>query len=213
MFKRVMMLSAVFVVLTIAVMAQQTFEGEVDVKVTNSRGETNDLKLYARPDAFRLEAEEGEDVEHGNIMVKQDSIFILMPSEKRYIQMPINVNRKVQDYSNRADNLRKTGETKNILDYLAEKWVYNENGVSVEIWSTKELGNIVDVTRFLPDIAAEGWYKDVFSEGFFPLSITVTNENRNTVNKIEVTEVEQKDLDDEAFELPEEFVKMDVKRK
>jgi|GEM_PF-3660242 len=195
-----------------AALAQETFEGVVKVTVTNSRGEKNDVTVYTRENALRVESEEGEEVKHGNILVKSDSIYIMMPTEEKYIQMPINTNNKIQNFADDADNLKKAGETKEILGYQAEKWIFNDNGADVEIWSTKELGNVVNLLNFIPDAASEVWYKNIFSEGFFPLSVTVTNSARNTVNKFEVTEIEEKELDDSDFDLPDGFTRMQTNR-
>lgn len=207
-----------FVILCLSIMlfssvlsAQQVFEGIVEVTITNNRGEENDLKFYTSENAFRLESEEGEEVKNGNLLVKDDSIYVLMPEEERYIQMPINVHNRVQNYARKADNLKKTGETKEILGYQAEKWLFIDNGATVEIWSTKELGNIVNLANFLPEAADEVWYKNIFEEGFFPLSMTVTNKNRNTVSKIEVTKVEKQDLEDDEFLLPDGFRRMQTR--
>lgn len=209
MIKYVVKLCLLLILISVTSSAQQNFEGTVNVRVTNSRGESNELKLMVKGNALRLQSEAGDDVKNGNFIVKNDSIFILMPNEKKYIQMPINVNNKVQNYSNKADNLKKTGETKEILGYEAEKWIYNDdNGSVVEIWSTKQLGNIVNLTNFIPAAANEVWYKNIFSEGFFPLSITITNSGNKVVNKIEVTDINKNELEDSDFELPEGFQQM-----
>ena len=195
-----------------SVIAQDKFEGTVDMKLKGKKGENN-LKYYAKGDMARVEMGEKAKKEtslplQGNVIFKNNRMFVLMPSRKTYVEKPLNISGKLNEIS-RKENLdskvTKMDSEKDILGHRANKWLIKTNSGEIELWSTNELGNIF----FFQNEKAGGtypeWFQKVTKGGFFPLLVIQHDLNGNEVNRLEVTDIKKGPVDNSYFEIPSDY--------
>ena len=186
--------------------AQNHFEGKVTFNVFDE-GKSHTMEYYVKGDKIRFDAnEEGHE---GHIIMDPSSkqFMIVMPQQKMYMTM------QIPDYSSKSgDNgtmdkdvsFDKTGETKEILGYTAEKWVYKSKEDQGEAWMTKDIGGFQMFDNPMQKDKPQ-WQQDLASSGYFPLEVY---ENGKKV--YEVTNIDKKSLDESMFEAPADYKKMDM---
>ena len=186
--------------------SQDQFEGKVTFNVYDN-GESHTLQYYVKDNKIRFDA--NEEGHQGQIVMDQAAkqFMVIMPEQKMYMVMPIP---DAKSYSDKSEGMSddtkfvKTGETKEILGYTAEKWTYKDGDDEGEAWMTKDIGSL----RFFNNPMQEDkpqWQKDLEGAGYFPLLVL---ENGKKV--YEVTNIEKKSLDETMFEAPAGFKKMDM---
>jgi hypothetical protein len=188
--------------------AQKQFEGKVSFNVFDN-GETHAMDYYIKGSKIRFDT--NEKGEMGQIIMDPASkqFMVILPQQKMYMVMPIpesEMKSETQAEMNKDANFTKTGETKEILGYKVEKWLYKDGNDQGEAWMTKDIGsfkifeNPMQVQEEKPQ-----WQKDLEEAGYFPLEVS---ENGKKV--FEVTSIEKKSLDESMFEAPPGFQKMDM---
>jgi hypothetical protein len=200
------LLFSVMLVLPAKVFSQDQFEGKVTFNIYDN-GESQTVQYYAKGGKLRFDA--NEEGRQGQIVMDPVSkqFMIIMPQQKMYMVMQIpdmkNDNMDSETKDNKGDFV-KTGETKNILGYTAQKWTYTDGDDKGEAWMTKEIGGFQFFNNPMQKDKPE-WEKDLAAEGYFPLLV---NENGEKV--FEVTNIEKQSLDDSMFEAPAGYQKMDM---
>ncbi|MDP4174315.1 MAG: DUF4412 domain-containing protein [Bacteroidota bacterium] len=197
-----------------ALIAQKNFEGVVDLKLTGEKGD-NSVRYYTKGNMVKIEMGENARSDDkfkkvGTIIVKNKTLFMLMPVEKTYFERPLNLNEQVKKIEKRNDinkKLTKTGQTKDILGYKAEQWTLKDKKGELELWSTNQLGNFVS-PKDLGDLNSNNipeWLKEPLSNGFFPLLIIQHSLDGKEINKIEVTNIDPKSLNSDLFDIPSDY--------
>ncbi len=185
--------------------SQDKFEGKVTFNVYDG-GESHTMQYFVKGNKLRFDA--NEQGQQGQIIMDPAAkqFMIVMPQQKMYMVMPIP---DMKDKNNSSDNAEKadfvkTGETKDILGYSAEKWTYKNGDDKGEAWMTKEIGGFQMFDNPMQQNQPQ-WQKDLQAEGYFPLLVY---ENGDKV--FEVTNIDKKSLDATMFEPPAGFQKMDM---
>ena len=185
--------------------SQDKFEGKVTFNVYDG-GESHTMQYFVKGNKIRFDA--NEQGQQGQIIMDPAAkqFMIVMPQQKMYMVMPIP---DMKDKNNSSDNAEKadfvkTGETKDILGYSAEKWTYKNGDDKGEAWMTKEIGGFQMFDNPMQQNQPQ-WQKDLQAEGYFPLLVY---ENGDKV--FEVTNIDKKSLDATMFEPPAGFQKMDM---
>ena len=200
------LLFAVLLVLPGKTYSQDQFEGKVTFNVYDN-GESHTMQYYVKGSKLRFDA--NEQGHEGQIIMDPAAkqFMIVMPQQKMYMVMPIPdmKDKKMESESmdNKADFV-KTGETKDILGYTAEKWTYKDGDDKGEAWMTKDIGGFQLFNNPMQDEKPQ-WQKDLETEGYFPLLVY---ENGDKV--FEVTNIDKQSLDESMFEPPAGFQKMDM---
>jgi hypothetical protein len=180
--------------------AQSTFEGKVVFKV-EANGEKQVMDYYAKNKKFRMEAPD----QGGYIIFDSNAskMFIVMDKQKMYMETPIDASNS----SESAGSITKTGETKKILGYECEKFLFDQDGSKGESWMTKELGAFMFFTESQQGMA--DWQKEILNEGYFPLQVTEYSNGKVKSSYI-VTEVTPKELSSDMFSIPSSYQKLDM---
>ncbi len=188
------------------VQAQDEFEGKVTINVFDG-DQAHTMEYYVKGSKIRFDANEEGHEGHVIMDPSNKQFLVVMPQQKMYMSM------QIPDYSsNSGDNssmdkdvsFEKTGETKQILGYTAEKWTYKSKDDQGEAWMTKDIGGFKMFDNPMQKNKPQ-WQKDLATSGYFPLEVY---ENGKKV--YEVTNIDKKSLDESMFEAPVGFKKMDM---
>lgn len=205
-----------FLVLAVVVGAQG-FEGFVKYKV-DAAGESTNLKYYKKGNMMRMEPElKGTDM-GGAIIFKGDKTYMLMPGQKMYMEMSDNMpgmmgGRLKDDNSDMDEDFEKpinTGETKDILGYTCEKWIFKDDETTVELWAAKGLGDFVMLSSPMGQDNLPNWYNEISEGGFFPMSVTAMDSDGNVQSKMEVIDIKEESVADSMFEIPSNYKKFNI---
>ena len=193
-------LALIFFLLISTAYSQESFEGKVVFDVEEN-GKKQEMDYYAKDKKFRMEMPE----KGGSIIFDSNKLnmYILMDKEKMYMEtqmMPLSMTG--------AGSVSKTGETKNILGYECEKFVFEQEDLNGEAWMTDELGAFMFFMESQQSMPS--WQSEILDAGYFPLQVTQRSkreDNQSVYNVIEVTPME---LSEDLFEVPPSYEKLDL---
>lgn len=189
-------------------LAQETFQGRVAMKISSGSGQQS-LDYYVKGDQMRVVPKDPR--AQGGIMIMdmaEKKIFTLLPAQKMYMEMPLP---ELQTSASEDKKPEPTGETRSILGHTAQQYRFEQGGAEYEIWATDELGAFGGL--HLPGGNQPGTpspaNQALANEKFFPLLI-IERRNGEETNRVEVTKVEAKELDESLFEIPSDYQGMQM---
>jgi hypothetical protein len=187
--------------------AQSNFEGEVTFKVTDDDGSSHTMNYFVKGDKIRFDTK--EEGQGGQIIwdTATKQFMVVMPKQKMYMVMKAPDSKMdIPESIDKNTKFTKTGETKKILGYTAEKFLYKDNEDQGEAWLTQELGSFKLFNNPMQkDENTPQWQKDFNAAGYFPLEVT---ENGKKV--FEIIGIDKKSLDASMFEAPSDYKKMEM---
>ncbi|QQS36816.1 MAG: DUF4412 domain-containing protein [Ignavibacteriales bacterium] len=211
-------IAAFFLCIVVAqtVFAQESFSGEVGMKITDDEGNAMNLKYFIKDNLFRINsAADGQNI--GVIFNSADKkMLMIMDDQKMYMEMPMDMMNKYMenngDESNKEIDFKKTGETKKILDYTCEKWIYTGDDNNAEIWMAKNMGafRFFDGGGMGKPKMKSGWEAEIEKSGYFPMQVITRDKSGNIQSQMEVTSVTKKSLDDSFFKVPAGYQKFSM---
>lgn len=188
--------------------AQPDFQGKIEAEFSY-RGEETDINYYTKDGKVRIEVEPENGGMKSTFIIKNETLFVLSPTEKRFTESPLKIQSKVKSYVDKSEknSFIRTNERKRILDYEAYKWIYKGNDFEIELWNTGEPGNILAVKEIkdLVNNSGADWVQKLLSEGFFPLTAVQYDRNGEEIRKFEVEEIDTELLTDDLFIIPAEY--------
>ncbi len=181
--------------------AQSSFEGKVVFDVTE-KGKQHVIDYYAKDKIFKMEIPE----KGGSVIFDSQKfkMYVIVDEQKMYMEtdmMPMSTGTG-------GGSISKTGETKNILGYECEKFLFTQKDMKGEAWMTKELGAFMffmESQKEMPD-----WQSEVLDAGYFPLHVTQLDTRRNVTSVYDVIEVTPMKLSDDLFKVPASYKKLDL---
>jgi hypothetical protein len=180
--------------------AQSSFEGKVIFDVTE-KGKQHVIDYYAKDKIFKMEIPgKGGSVIFDSQKFK---MYVIMDEQKMYME-----NSMMPTTTAAGGKVSKTGETKNILGYDCEKFLFEQKRMKGKAWMTKELGAFMffmDSQQEMPD-----WQSKVLDAGHFPLQVTQYDKNGNVTSVFKVKEVTPMKLSSDLFVVPSSYKKMDL---
>ena len=199
--------------------AQEKFEGKVVMNVKSGDKDT-DVNFLVKGSKTIIQV---TNEEKANMIMdsKEKKMIILMPEQKMYMEMDMNMMKGLASKMGKSDQTEKsdkmagdfkmTGETKNINGYECEKWVYSgEDGDKTEAWMTKELGNFMGFSNPMMNDEATSWQKKIEGQGYFPMLAIHYDDSGEAESSMEVKSVEKKSLDASMFEVPAGYKKFSM---
>jgi len=180
--------------------AQEAFEGKVQFNVEED-GQKQVMDYYAKDKKFRLDMPE----KGGSVIFDSQKfkMYVIMDEQKMYME-----NSMMPMTAGAGGSISKTGETRNILGYDCEKFLFDQKDMKGEAWMTKELGAFMffmESQQDMPD-----WQSEVLDAGYFPLHVTQHNTRKNVTSIYDVKEVTPMELSDDLFVVPSSYQKMDL---
>ena len=177
-----------------------SFEGKVvfDVKEENDHQVFN---YFAKEKRFLMDMPE----KGGSIIFDSDKLkmYVIVDEQKMYMETPM-----MPTSSGAGGSISKTGETKNILGYDCEKFLFKQKDMEGEAWMTKELGAFMffmESQEEMPD-----WQSEVLDAGYFPLQVTQHDQRKDVTSVFTVKEVTPMKLSSDLFEVPSSYQKLDL---
>ena len=180
--------------------AQSAFQGKVVFNV-EADGQKQVMDYYAKDKKFRMEVPD----QGGYILFDSQTMnmYIVMDEQKMYMESSLN-----SSSTGSAGSITKTGETKKILGYECEKFLFDQNGSKGESWMTKDLGAFMFFSQSQQGLA--DWQKEILNEGYFPLQVTEYNSNGKVGSAYNVIEVTPQELSSDMFAVPSSYQKLDM---
>ena len=180
--------------------AQEAFEGKVQFNVEED-GQKQVMDYYAKDKKFRLDMPE----KGGSVIFDSQKfkMYVIMDEQKMYME-----NSMMPMSAGAGGSISKTGETRNILGYDCEKFLFDQKDMKGEAWMTKELGAFMffmESQQDMPD-----WQSEVLDAGYFPLQVTQYDKNGNVASIFNVKEVTPMELSSDLFVVPSSYKKMDL---
>ena len=181
--------------------AQPSFEGKVTFQVSEG-GEKQVMEYFAKDKKFKMNMPD----KGGSILFdsQEFKMYVIMDKEKMYMEtmmMPTSTGAG-------GGSITKTGETKSILGYDCEKFLFTQKDMKGEAWMTKELGAFMFFMESQEEMP--GWQAEVLDAGYFPLHVTQHDTRRDVTGVYDVKEVTPMKLSDDLFELPSSYTKFDL---
>lgn len=196
--------------------AQETFSGEVGMKITDDKGNTFNMDYMIKNDLLRLNSSAGG-YKMGIIFNSTEKkMIMLMDDQKMYMEMPTDmINQHMEANDDESDNevdFKPTGETKEILGYTCEKWIYSGDDNSAEVWMAKNMGNFkfFDGGGMGKPKRKSNWETEIEKSGYFPMLVINKDKTGAVLNQLEVTSVKKKSIDDSHFKIPEGYQKFSM---
>ena len=204
-----------FLLVFSSLLLAQGFEGFVKYKL-ESEGETTYMKYYSKGKDVRMVPEMESMPMQGAILFKDGKTYVIMDQQKMYMEFNMDkFDMQQSDPSEKAEEgdfkaPQKTGETKDILGYTAEKWVFEDDEYTSEVWVAEGLGDFNMMTSPMGKENMPDWYSDLTNGGFFPMLVVAKDASGKTVGKMEVVEINEESLSSDMFEIPSSYQKMSM---
>lgn len=195
-----------FIIFSTLVIAQG-FEGYVKLKI-DSEGETMHVKYYKKGEDIRMEPELADVQMSGTMLFTGGSTYVIMPEQKMYMKIDMD---KYSDMmpndgeGEKEDDFKepvKTGETKDILGYTTEKWIFEDDEYTSEVWVAEGLGNFMMMSTPMNEQEMPEWYRDLTNSGFFPMLVIAKSNDGSSADRMEVVEIEESSLSSDLFKVP-----------
>ena len=191
-------------------LSQNKFEGKVNFQVTDEGGKSTMLNYFVKDKKFRMEGPENQ----GAFIFDATSnkMMILMDAQKMYMEIPFDLKEEMSKSKEETKgDFKATGESKDILGYKCEKFIYNDDDTKNEMWLTKELGGFM---FFNDPKQMEGsgndWQTKLLTEGYFPMVVMELSSGGAVKSKFEVKSLEPKKLDNSMFSVPSGYQKFSM---
>jgi hypothetical protein len=220
MFKR-SFLTILFLAAAVLSVNAQNFEGRVTFEVTAQNQQAQKIEYYIKGENTRIEVPGAG--ERAAVLHQKGvrTVTILLPEQKSYMEWTegSDISRLEGETAGGPgrtgdlgiENLNRTGETREIQGYRAEKLEYKSGKQHVEAWVTNELGDFVFFANPVvsSDIQPE-WERTFRGEGHFPLMVTVKDGGGRETVKFEVTSIQEVPLEESMFEIPDGYNKVQL---
>jgi len=219
--KPIILLFTIFIVSFVQVKrvdAQNAFNGKMKFKVQDENGKSSYITYLFQDGNMRADLPASDMGGKVYMIVKNKSMYVVMPGQKMYIKYSGSLNKLMKFNSDKNEKkpdwkkimaMAKTGKTKTILGYhCSEFFLPNDNGGGMHIWATTDLGNIAMAQNpMTPNPMLSAINK---LGGYFPLLTEETNGAGKTVSKSEVVTMQKKNIDDNLFKIPSNYKKMNM---
>jgi len=200
--------------------AQSAFQGVVKYRLT-TEGRTVDVTYLTKGDRARSEMQMDGMAIAMLMDASATTMTTLMPSEKMYMTMDLSRMRQQARPDTAEQQFTATGRTETIAGHECEHYLtgtaqntdmcvatglgYYLGGGAAGRRGPGSGGNSYGLPR--PGDARAAAFRAKFSNGFFPLRLTVTEGGKVTTDMV-VTSIEPRALADDLFTVPADFTEM-----
>ncbi|GBD86228.1 hypothetical protein BMS3Abin03_00138 [bacterium BMS3Abin03] len=188
--------------------SQTNFEGKIVFQV-NDEGVNQQMSYLVKGSKFRIEPEGTQG--QGIMLFDNDTrmMTILMPSQKMYMEIPMDNEAMNNNDEDETEYFVKTRESKEINGYTCDKFEFKDKDGEGVAWMTKELGGFL----FFNDPKGNqesGWQKAITEEGYFPMEVYQKDASGSEKLIFKIVELKPMSLDKTLFIVPAGFKKLDM---
>jgi hypothetical protein len=198
--RRLFALAIVLGALAPALAAAQSFEGVVTAKIHADAGrEPMEMHYMLRQGVLRMEMGRGE---AGSVVIADSAkktSYLLMPSRRMYMAMPVTAGPAEQ----KSPEIVRTGRKEKIAGHECEHWLVKDPSGDLDACVATGLGTFSTAASMGRESAWSGALRE--QQGF-PLK--VARASGPTI--MEVTKIESKRLDAALFTPPADYKKMEM---
>lgn len=186
--------------------ARADFEGVVDYHMTMSDNKQMDTEYMIKGKKFRMNMNEnGHDM--STIMdLGSKKVITLMHKQKMYMVHKMDKAMSEASKHKPEGKFTKASDTKTILGYACDHWIYEGKHGKTDFWGAKGLGAFLGLGG---QGKTEDWIEAIKGKGVFPLELDTTTQNGKTMT-MKATKVEKKSLSSSLFEPPADYKKMEM---
>ncbi len=214
-------LTAVVIMPLTSVRGQNIFSGTIKFKTQDENGKVSNMTYYGKDGKTRIDMSGPM----GKMSMISDgkTMDIIMPAQKMYMEYSGVMskmaglgtsNDDTSDAVHKTDwkkvmEKARTGKTRNILGHVCDEFVMpNDNGGSMQIWATKDVGSLVLMKSPFGQNPFASEMKEMGA--YFPMLTEEFNAEGKVVMKFEVTEMTNEKPDDSKFNIPSGYKKMSM---
>jgi len=184
--------------------ASPSFEGIVTTNFV-SDNEPVVMSLKTKDGKIRFDHPEMRGMGYAIMDVNAEEMIVVMESQRMFMRQPFHE----ASAETMTGDLEATGETKRILGYQAEQYIYREDGEKTELWVTDELpGFFMSPNPSSTEVSPA--MRSLLERNVFLLAATTHDANGRVTAKMEVTGIEKTSLDASEFQAPEGFREMQM---
>jgi hypothetical protein len=185
----------------------QSFEGKISMKVQDD--ETGYMDYLIKGDNIRIEMKGMSEENNMGAFIynaKTNSMLIVMPEQQMYMEIPFGMyDFDDEEVTEQEMDFDITGETKVINGYKCEKWIFKDEGQTVEAWMTNGLGGFFMFNNPMDQSPKSAWQSKLEAGNYFPMQVI---EGGKVV--MEVVSVDKKNLSNDLFSVPNGFKKFEM---
>jgi hypothetical protein len=200
--------------------AAPQFEGRIVYEIREGRRAPVPLTYFITDGRVRMEMKSGDRANETFASIvdfEKKEMIILMPSEKMYMSMAVDVAEIVDEIMEKdsSPDFEKTGATEVIAGHECEQYIHRERRETTELWVTKGLGRYFGAATgggMRPGQRRQlsAWEREVMEQGLFPLRMITRDSRGNEKSRMEATEVSREKLDAALFRPPADFKKFEL---
>lgn len=213
------LLTAVLILPAASLKGQEIFTGTMKFKTRDENGKVSNMTYYGEDGKTRFDM--AGPMGKMSMISDGKTMDIIMPARKMYMEYSGDMTKMAgpgdtdkPDSQNKTDWKKvmaraKTGKTKTILGHLCDEFVMpNDNGGSMHIWATKDVGSIVLMKTPFGQNPFASEMKEMGS--YFPMLTEELDAGGKVISKFEVTKMSRNKPDDSLFKVPSGYKKMSM---
>lgn len=184
--------------------AAQDFEGVIYYEVAElSAAGMSEMAYMIKEGKARMEYGNEEQKSSVLFLPDKNQMVVMIHQMQGYMTMDID-DAEEMDESSESEQAENTGQTKTIAGRSCEVWRITDPEETYEVCVAKNMGNFVmpNTDEETPD-----WARELMEEGFMPLEV-VTLENGGRSVDMRATRIEERNIDDSLFSIPEGYKDM-----
>jgi len=205
---------------TSAALSAATFEGTVQMKISDARGGAHELTQHLKNGLVRTDMDMRGRTMSVIMDMNKREITVLMPEQQMYMVHPMPDAAAMPGASHDSSDvsLEKTSETEKILGYTCTKYVAKSKDATTDLWLTEELGRFAGLgsgpgpfgmgRRAQPP--KPGWEKALEGKDVFPLRVVSHEADGKSKFQLDVVAVNRESQPDSLFAPPEGYRKFDM---
>jgi hypothetical protein len=185
-----------------------SFEGIVNYQISFKNGKQMDMEYLIKGNKFRTNmSHEGNDMSTIMDMGKKTATT-LMHKQKMYMTHTLDKAMTSAGKHQASGKFYKASGAKTILGRSCEHWIYEGNTGKTDMWLASGLGVFMGWNQGgSGKVAVDDWVKSVKGRGLFPMEIDSMGKEGKTMTML-VTNLEEKSLSSDLFEVPAGYKKM-----
>jgi hypothetical protein len=186
----------------------ETFEGKVDYKIFAGNFDELSAKwvIYTKGSKIRIDTntlgQKGESISDS----MTQKIITVIPNQKMFLvsNLPPATNGPMNG------SFADTGNRDVFLGHRVEEWVLQQPNYRVTFWFATDMGPFMNPTDMMGFSQMPKEIRDAMAKGLFPLKATIIDGAFPIGFNAVATNIEKKDLDEDVFEAPDDFKKVDA---